>query len=124
MESFYRRRTHEPNEEKTTSTDTRFEAKSARQKEKMDRGNNKGGPGKVLHFRFKRPVDVSILAMINADWEEKWRVGEWLGLEAAAPAIITCVRLKKPFFEDACVGHNWFRKQASTKADVSNKAGN
>lgn len=29
--------------------------------------------------------------------------GEWLGHKAAAPAVITCVRLKKPFFEDACV---------------------
>lgn len=37
---------------------------------------------------------------------EGGRDGECLGHKAAAPAVITCVRLKKPFFEDACVGHN------------------
>lgn len=32
---------------KTTSTATRFDAKSARQREKTDTGDNRGAPGKV-----------------------------------------------------------------------------
>lgn len=48
LESFYRRRTHIPSEEKNpTSTATLFEADSARQREKRDGGDNRGGPGKV-----------------------------------------------------------------------------
>lgn len=42
--------------------------------------------------------------MINASWEEKWRgpVNDW-ATKQRPPAVITCVRLKIPFFEDACV---------------------
>lgn len=94
-----------------------IEATSARQrKRRIDVTTGKNQGRFVFEIKEARRF-VHPFAVINADWEEKGEIDEWLSCTAAAPSggDDYLSEMEKPILGSSlCVGHNSFRQQALT----------